>query len=333
MPVAQFDFPCAFPGPAPFAIGPAPLDKRLLLPLAGLGFGQVGKIGRKVERERDGRLDHRVVGHDDVEPQTAAAEGVDLNLDAFLDDLSAGAAVVVGHRARGATGWRRGEVVGGDEMVIHDVRRDETRGGAVNLDPKARQEPCLVKVEPLHPAADAPARVGHQDRVSAMSDQVGRPYCASVHVPERRCRPFPLGEGPGGFRPLPAHELIGLFTCCKQCFKCSPHAWRSMLYRRDTGRRGSNVWTPRSTRPKFSGHTEALYTRHVTAIADVATPALRRTRGAGKELHSSHYFVALSAACLKSTCGCHRTHGPRYNHLGRSQAARNHGRTRWPGST
>jgi hypothetical protein len=135
--VAKLDLSFALPGPARLAIAPSPLDKRLLLPLAGLGLGQVGKVGREIERQRDFRLDHRMIGHDDVEPQTAAAEGVDLYFNAFLDDLPARAAVVLGRRAGAAAGRRWRKVVGGHEVVIHDVRRDETRGGPVNLDLKA----------------------------------------------------------------------------------------------------------------------------------------------------------------------------------------------------
>lgn len=76
-------------------------------------------------------------------------------------------------------------MVGGDEVVIHGIRRDESRGGAVNLDLEAREETCLVKIESLDPAADATACVGQQYRISPMSDQMGRPHRASVHILER----------------------------------------------------------------------------------------------------------------------------------------------------
>ncbi len=230
--VAKLHRPFALAGPPLLPRGPAPLDERLLLALAGLGLAEIGEVGREVEREGDRRLDHRVVGHVDVEAQAAAGEGVDLHLDAFLDDLpaAAAAAVVLGRCTGRAPGRRRREVVRSDEMMVHGVCRDERHIGPVNLDPQAREKPGPVKVEPLHPIPDTTARVGHQHRVSPMRDQVGRPHRAPVHVPKPRRGQFPLAKRAGDIRSRPAalarsslaYARIGVFR--RGSHVCAPFA-------------------------------------------------------------------------------------------------------------
>ena len=85
------------------------MDRGILAAL-GPDFLPVREVRGEVQIERHIGADEAVVGDEDVQVQAAPDVSVDLDLDAFGDDLAA-ARVIVARRRGGASGRRRQDII------------------------------------------------------------------------------------------------------------------------------------------------------------------------------------------------------------------------------
>ena len=142
------------------------MDRGILAAL-GPDFLPVREVRGEVQIERHIGADEAVVGDEDVQVQAAPDVSVDLDLDAFGDDLAA-ARVIVARRRGGASGRRRQEIVPNRRMRFDVCARDGLDRLSGGREGEAGQEPRLMKEISVLRGLDQPLSVQLEDVHAAM---------------------------------------------------------------------------------------------------------------------------------------------------------------------
>ena len=147
-------------------------DLGVLTPLARPDFLAISEVRREIQIEREVRWDKAMVGDENVLMQAAADENVDLNFDAFGDDLPA-ARVVVAWGGGGPSGGRRQKIICDRRMRFDIGARDRLDRLSVGRKGEAGQEPRLVKIIAAARRLDQPLTIQLENVQAAMG---GHPF-------------------------------------------------------------------------------------------------------------------------------------------------------------